>query len=178
MLAVFDIIDSDAIPAKKPKADTHSQTTGSSYQGFIVQSTNRSSTGSIESFSSSPSPSTASFPNSKDWFKRLASNTSVSPSSLGSGSNNTDSNNEMIELISRCLQKCGEEDGYMPLFKVIFTTLTDVSENRYTRLLDGRAKDILLTGVITRIVHYASKHVQLVFICNDMQCKYNLKKLL
>ncbi|KAI7898063.1 uncharacterized protein BX663DRAFT_526061 [Cokeromyces recurvatus] len=75
----------------------------------------------------------------------------------------------MVDLISRCLQKCGEEDGYMPLFKVIFTSLEDISENRYTRLLDGRARDILLTGVITRIVTHVSKHVGLVFICDDVQ---------
>jgi hypothetical protein len=80
--------------------------------------------------------------------------------------------NEMMELICRCLCKCGEEEGYMPLFKVIFTALNDIDENRFTRLLDGRARDILLTGVITRMVHHVAKHIGVVFICDDVQCKF------
>lgn len=169
MLALFEIIDSDKIPAKGTnKSDSNSQTTDSSYQGFN-QPNQPSAAGSIRSLNSSPSPSTTSFPNSKDWFKKLASRNSMAPSSIGSNASHVDLSGEMLQLITRCLQKCGEESGYMPLFKVIFTSLNDVNENRYTRLLDGRARDILLTGVISRMVHYVSKHVGLVFICDDVQ---------
>lgn len=177
MLALFEIIDSDKIPAKGTnKSDSNSQTTDSSYQGFN-QPNQPSAAGSIRSLNSSPSHSTTSFPNSKDWFKKLHSRNSMAPSSIGSNASHVDLSGEMLQLITRCLQKCGEESGYMPLFKVIFTSLNDVNENRYTRLLDGRARDILLTGVISRMVHYVSKHVGLLFICDDVQCKFNYQKL-
>lgn len=174
MLALFEIIDSDKIPVKrKGKSDTHSHTTNSSTNhprnSSNYNQSNQSIAGSNDS--ANTTPSSTSFPISKEWYRSLASYTSMSPSSLGSGSNNADMCNEMVDLISRCLQKCGEETGYVPLFKVIFTTLNDVGENRYTRLLDGRARDILLTGVITRIVQHVSRCVGLVFICDDVQCK-------
>lgn len=79
--------------------------------------------------------------------------------------------NEIAELIVRCLRICGEEDGFLPLFKVVFNTLTDVEDNRYTQRLDGRGRDILLTGLVTRMVRYVSEHVGLVFISDDIQCE-------
>ncbi|KAL9542771.1 hypothetical protein PS6_009636 [Mucor atramentarius] len=168
MIALFEIIDSDRIPPKgKGRSDSHSHTTVSSTQNHAYNTSNPSIAESNESVNTSPS--STSFPTSKEWFRSLASYASMAPSSLGSGSNNIEICNEMVDLISRCLQKCGEEIGYMPLFKVIFTTLNDVGENRYTRLLDGRARDILLTGVITRIVQHVSRCVGLVFICDDVQ---------
>jgi hypothetical protein len=168
MLVLFEIIDSDKVPPKsRNRSDSHSHSIAASNQQGLTQS-NNSVAESINS--SASSPSSTSFPTTKDWFKRLASYTSMSPSSLGSNSNNMEICNEMVELISRCLQKCGEEIGYMPLFKVVFTTLNEVNENRYTRLLDGRARDILLTGVITRIVQHVAKYVGLVIICDDVQC--------
>ncbi|KAI8049370.1 hypothetical protein BDF21DRAFT_404688 [Thamnidium elegans] len=169
ILVLFEIIDSDKIPVKamaRSDANSHS-TADNSHQGFNRHS--RSVADSIESENSSRSLSSASFPTTQEWFKRLTTYSSMTPSSFGSNSNNAEMANEMIELISRCLHKCGEERGYMPLFKLIFTTLNEVEENRYTRLLDGRAKDILLTGVITRMVLHVSKHIGLVFICDDIQ---------
>lgn len=173
MIALFEIIDSDRIPAKgKGRSDSHSHTTVSSTQNHAYNTSNPSNPSIAESNESvNTTPSSTSFPTNKEWFRSLASYASMAPSSLGSGSNNIEICNEMVDLISRCLQKCGEETGYMPLFKVIFTTLNDVGENRYTRLLDGRARDILLTGVITRIVQHVSRCVGLVFICDDVQCK-------
>ena len=166
MIALFEIIDSDKIPVKTTSKQENTSPMIGNAQPNFGQSSAANSTKSIYS---SHSPSTTSFPNSKDWFKRLTSYTSFPSSSLDSSSNDVDLNNEMVELIARCLKKCGEEEGYIPLFKVIFTTLDEVTENRYTRLLDGRARDILLTGVITRMVHYVSKHVGLVFISDDVQ---------
>ncbi|GAA5811152.1 hypothetical protein MFLAVUS_004581 [Mucor flavus] len=169
ILALFEIIESDKIPVKPmARSDSNSHSTAdSSHHGFNRHS--RSVADSIESENSSRSLSSASFPTTQEWFKRLTTYSSMTPSSFGSNSNNGELTNDMIELISRCLHKCGEERGYMPLFKLIFTTLNEVEENRYTRLLDGRAKDILLTGVITRMVLHVSKHIGLVFICDDIQ---------
>ncbi|KAI8375100.1 hypothetical protein EDC96DRAFT_497898 [Choanephora cucurbitarum] len=167
MLGLFEIIDSDRIPQKtNRKSDAFSQASNTSIHHF--QNTHSVYSASNSSSSHSLTSST-NFPTNKEWFKRLASYTSMSPSSLGSSSNNMEVTNEMVELISRCLLKCNEEAGYIPLFRDIFTTLNEISENRYTRLLDGRARDILLTGVITRMTQYVSKHVGLVFICDDVQ---------
>lgn len=83
----------------------------------------------------------------------------------------SDGSNELVDLITRCLRICGEEEGFLPLFKVVFTTLSDVEDNRYTRRLDGRARDILFKGLITRMVRYVSEHIGLVFISDDIQCK-------
>jgi hypothetical protein len=171
MLALFEIIDSDKIPYKntgRPDSHAFSNHSNSSPPFSHLNHSNQSIPESTNSTNSQRS--SGSFPTNKDIFKRFASYTSMAPSSLGSNSNNIEICNEVVELISRCLQKCGEERGYMPLFKVIFTTLSEVSENRYTRLLDGRARDILLTGVITRMVLHVSKSVGLVLICDDVQC--------
>ncbi|KAI9469638.1 MAG: hypothetical protein EXX96DRAFT_586924 [Benjaminiella poitrasii] len=125
----------------------------------IPQKTGRSQPNSPQSSSfESDLSSSSSGGQSSSRFKRLTSYTAVSSS-----------NSDMVDLILRCLQKCGEESGYVPLFKVIFASLGEVSENRYTRLLDGRARDILLTGVITRMVMHVSRHAGLVFICDDVQ---------
>lgn len=171
MLALFEIIDSDRVPLKRmANNDSRSNvTTGSNHNPRFSQS-NYSAADSRESLHSSHS--STSVPGSKEWFRRLASYASMSPSSLGSISDHQEMSNEMVELISRCVHKCGEERGYIPLFKVLFSTLNGVEENRYTRLLDGRARDILLTGVIMRMVYHVSKYTELVFICDDIQCKY------
>lgn len=172
MLGLFEIIDSDRIPQKvNRKSDALSQTSNTSIHHFQNTHSVYSASGSSSSHSLT---SSTHFPTNKEWFKRLASYTSMSPSSLGSSSNHMEVTNEMVELISRCLLKCSEEAGYIPLFKDIFTTLNEINENRYTRLLDGRARDILLMGVITRMTQHASKHVGLVFICDDVQCKIML----
>ncbi|RCI06052.1 Adenylate cyclase type 10, partial [Rhizopus stolonifer] len=168
MLALFEVIDSDKVPQKTTaRSDTYSQSTNTSSHHFHLNQSTHSVVGSNDSVASSPS--SGSFPTTKEWFKRLASYTSMSPSSMGSNSNHAEITNEIVELILRCLLKCGEEGGYMPLFKDIFTTLSEINENRYTRLLDGRARDILLTGVITRMAQHVSKHVGLVVICDDVQ---------
>lgn len=163
MLALFEIVDSDKIPAKSKMKSDHNVSSPHDY------GQNQSATGSNESLNASPSSANTS--TNKDWVRSLASYTSMPPSSMGSSSNHIDFSNEIVDLISRCLQKCGEEMDYIPLFKVIFTTMNDVEENRYTRLLDERARDILLTGLITRIAQYVSKYVGLVFICDDVQCE-------
>ncbi|CAO3591042.1 unnamed protein product [Absidia cylindrospora] len=80
-----------------------------------------------------------------------------------------DAANEILDLILRCLRKCGEDDGFLPLFKVIFGSIGETEENKYTRRLDGRGRDILLTGVITRMVKYVSEIMPIVLICDDVQ---------
>ncbi|KAI8086298.1 uncharacterized protein BX664DRAFT_335464 [Halteromyces radiatus] len=77
--------------------------------------------------------------------------------------------NEMVELILRCLRKCGENTHLLPLFRDLSIDLGSVEENRHTKHIDGRARDILLTGVIGRMVHYLSQFVSVFIICDDMQ---------
>ncbi|CAO3590801.1 unnamed protein product [Absidia cylindrospora] len=78
-------------------------------------------------------------------------------------------NNEMVELILRCLQKCGENTSLLPLFRDLSIDLGDVKNNRHTRHIDGRARDILLIGVIGRMIRYLSQFVMVFVICDDMQ---------
>lgn len=102
--------------------------------------------------------------------RRLHSSSSV-PRNFSAVSHHAESNNELAELIRKCLRKCGETENLLPLFKAVFASLTDLEENKYTARLDGRARDILLSGAITKMVRYVSEHVELVFICDDVQCK-------
>ncbi|KAI8968057.1 hypothetical protein BDF20DRAFT_898573 [Mycotypha africana] len=164
MLAVFEMIDSDRIPfkTKAKHEDRDAAIDRSSYQSLGHSSMGTSSD------STNSNPSSTSLRDNKDWYKRFAYGTMPVPT-LGNTTENMEFTKEIVNLISRCLYKCGEEAGYLPLFKVIFTALTDVAENRYTRLLDGRARDILLAGVIVRMMHHVSKHVGLVIICDDVQ---------
>lgn len=170
-MTMLEIIDSERVPHKSTlKSNSYSNSNFSSSNNSLHSpSHSYQPEGSDDSTDSSPASSN--FIRSKDWFKRLASHTSNRPSSFALPYNHAEVSNEMFELIRRCLYKCGEEEGYIPLFKAIFATLNDIDENRYTRLLDGRARDILLTGVITRMTHYVSKHVGLVLVCDDVQCK-------
>ncbi|CAO3667120.1 unnamed protein product [Rhizopus stolonifer] len=173
MMTLLEVIDSEKIPHKSTlRTSSYSNSTFSSSNNSLhTPSQSYPLEGEENSRDSSSSSASASsnFIRSRDWFRRLASHTSMPHSSFVSPSNHVDNNNEMFDLIRRCLCKCGEEEGYIPLFKAIFTKLNDVDENRYTRLLDGRARDILLTGVITRMAHYSSKYVGIVFICDDVQ---------
>lgn len=79
--------------------------------------------------------------------------------------------NELVELILRCLDKCGENLSLLPLFRDLASDLGDIENNRYTKHIDGRARDILLTGVIGRMIKYLSRFVMICMICDDMQCK-------
>ncbi|KAI8988967.1 hypothetical protein BDB01DRAFT_783845 [Pilobolus umbonatus] len=94
---------------------------------------------------------------------------SPTPSSPFSSKNNTAIGCDLSALIKRCLCKCGEQEDYMPLFKIFFHTMRDVEENKYTHSLDGQAVDILLTGLLTRMIRYASSYVGIVFVCDDIQ---------
>ncbi|KAI9268753.1 hypothetical protein BY458DRAFT_436773 [Sporodiniella umbellata] len=173
MMNLLELIDSESIPCKSTlKAKHYSNSTFSSSNQSLAspsQSYPLEDTGNSTNSTPSSASVSSNFIRSKDWFRRLESHTSIPGSLINVNLGQSDSNNEMFNLIKRCLCKCGEEEGYIPLFKAVFTKLNDIEENRYTRLLDGRARDILLTGVITRMAHYASKHVGVVFMCDDVQ---------
>lgn len=85
---------------------------------------------------------------------------------------NVECSSEIASLVTRCLRICGEQEEFLPLFKVVFANLADLLENRYTQRLDSRGRDILLIGLITRMTKYVSEHVNLVFILDDVQCEY------
>ncbi|KAI8148161.1 hypothetical protein BJV82DRAFT_594826 [Fennellomyces sp. T-0311] len=162
LLALFEIIDSDKVPANTKRRMSYLNTMGGSSNHLMgphspVSAGDRTSSGSSFSILSN-----------REWLRRIASYSSATRSITGSG-HNLDGSNEMAELITQCLQKCGEQESLLPLFKVAFASMNDVEENKYTSRLDGRARDILLSAVITRMVRYASEHVGLVLICDDVQ---------
>lgn len=177
MAVLFEIVDSEKIPSCKistesaTKCDSHflSKTGSIQSQGF-----SRLNNSAVQSTDTLPSPpSSIDIPISREFVRRHSSYVSaMSPSPLGSLCNSKETISDMERLVLRCLQKCGEETKYVPLLKAIFTNLNDVDENNYTKILDARARDIILTGLITRIVHHVSKHAELVFFCDNIQCTY------
>ncbi|CEG63430.1 hypothetical protein RMATCC62417_00573 [Rhizopus microsporus] len=169
IMALLDIIISDRIPQRSTLKYESNSNYSSSNNSFTSPMNSYRQVNSEGSTDSSPSRVSSNFIRNHGFFRRLNSRASVPTSSCVSHPNYAESNNEIVELIRHCLEKCGEEEGYIPLFKAVLPGLNDIEENRYTRLLDGRARDILLTGVITRITHYVSKHIGLVFICDDVQ---------
>ncbi|KAI8374416.1 uncharacterized protein BYT42DRAFT_639583 [Radiomyces spectabilis] len=170
MLSLFELIETDQIPDNEKKTnvpDTNHSSQHLSAQLTSMQSAERKPTDlSIASDSTFQHAETS---NSKDRGPRLTLYTSTSSTCKPTASHSTGTHNEVAEIILRALTKCGEDEGFLPLFKVIFGTLNDVEENQYTRLLDGRGRDILLTGVLVRMVRYVSEHISFVFICDDIQ---------
>ncbi|KAI9271789.1 hypothetical protein BDA99DRAFT_500982 [Phascolomyces articulosus] len=165
LLSLFEIIDSDKIPANTKRRMSHLNTTlsGNHLVGPPAQPQSPISIGDRNS-----SASSLSIISNREWLRRLASYSSATRSASGS-MHNTDINNEMADLIVHCLHKCGEQESLLPLFKAAFASMSDIPENRYTAKLDGRARDILLASVITRMVRYVSEHIGLVLICDDVQ---------
>ncbi|KAI8343565.1 hypothetical protein BC941DRAFT_411733 [Chlamydoabsidia padenii] len=80
-----------------------------------------------------------------------------------------DENNDFGGLIARCLHKCGENEALLPLFRDMSIDLGGIENNRHTKHIDGRARDILLMGAIVRMVQYLSQFVNILMICDDMQ---------
>ncbi|KAF7728389.1 hypothetical protein EC973_006197 [Apophysomyces ossiformis] len=164
LLSLFEIIDSEKVPQNPTRNSLLSYVPSMHY-------TSRSGTPSVMDameVASSVADSTNQL--DKDWRPRVLSYASASPSLAALSMHNHDASpNEMAELICRCLAKCGESEGLLPVFKLVFLNLSEVEENKYSRRLDGRGRDILLSGVLVRMLRYVSEHVGLVFICDDMQ---------
>lgn len=158
LISLFELIDSEKIPqnTKQHSIGNHLPSTPLNAPS---RAGNRTSTASQLSVVSN-----------RESLRRLESYSSHHASSP----HLTDFSNELTELITRCLSKCGEDENLLPLFKSAFTTLGEVRENKYTSRLDGRARDILLAGVISRMIRYTCEHVGFVFICDDVQCKLKM----
>lgn len=153
ILALFEIIDSNKVPQNvKRRSHYLSGSSGGFYSG--------DSNASIESPRSSLFPTTIEPSSSRHTHHVCMENPE-----------NVECSNEITNLITRCLRICGEQDEFLPLFKVVFANLADLPDNRYTQRLDSRGRDILLIGLITRMIKYVSEHVGLVFIFDDVQCK-------
>lgn len=181
LLALFEVIDSDKVPQNARRRVPYLSGAGGFYLNDSITNSHGAETSAASSTSSVvPSPTTTKDANSNNTAalqnitRQLTNQSAVSRMSatLDAGDIISDGSNELVDLIARCLRTCGEEEGFIPLFKVVFTTLSDVEDNRYTRRLDGRARDILLKGLITRMVRYVSEHIALVFISDDIQCKW------
>ncbi|ORX45471.1 hypothetical protein DM01DRAFT_1311751 [Hesseltinella vesiculosa] len=182
LLSLFDIIDSDKVPQntrKRLSATNNSPsihtTSTSIHPGDTSPASSMSSIYRASSHTNQMNPPTMTTATPTNpthhRMQTLNSHSSVTRSSYGAYSTYSPdgSGNEVAELILRCLRKCGEEDGFLPLFKMIFGSLGETEENRYTRRLDGRGRDILLTGVITRMVKYVSECISVILICDDVQ---------
>jgi hypothetical protein len=187
LLTLFETIDSDQVPCNPRRRLSHfTASTGN----YIYDSLHSYGVGMDASGVSSSPPSSPSSPIALATIKesQVPANTTTAnstqqsashlanqrPSVAGAevnGDSLPESSNELVELITRCLRKCGEEEEFLPLFKVVFTTLADLQDNVATQRLDVRGRDILLTGVITRMIRYVSEHTGLVFISDDVQCK-------
>ncbi|KAI7901853.1 uncharacterized protein BX663DRAFT_512624 [Cokeromyces recurvatus] len=177
LLALFDIIESGQIPQNMKRrvsciAGSSGAYTNDSTSHYFSNSEN--SVGSSHS-SLAHSPTTISPKDNHNNHPLNILRQSL-PTSNTSGSSVTDDNeehmenaNDLVDLITRCLRICGEEEKLLPLFKVIFAPLADLKDNKYIQRLDGRGRDILLTGTINRMVKYVSEHVGLVFISDDVQ---------
>ncbi|KAG0795990.1 hypothetical protein G6F22_004998 [Rhizopus arrhizus] len=185
LLTLFETIDSDQVPCNPRRRLSHfTASTGN----YMYDSLHSYGVGMDASGVSSSPPSSPSSPIALATIKesQVPANTTTTnstqqsashlanqrPSVAGAevnGDSLPESSNELVELITRCLRKCGEEEEFLPLFKVVFTTLADLQDNAATQRLDVRGRDILLTGVITRMIRYVSEHTGLVFISDDVQ---------
>ncbi|KAI9496217.1 hypothetical protein BDB00DRAFT_953131 [Zychaea mexicana] len=76
---------------------------------------------------------------------------------------------DIKQNILYCLHKCGEDDNYLPLFNVIFPSMSGVEESAYTERLDERTRERLLCNLILRMVQFVSKTTNLVLFCDDLQ---------
>lgn len=174
LLALFEIIDSQDLPPNSKRRLSYFTGSTHLYDSAYSHGLESSDVSSSPS-STPPSPTTLTtikepqLPNGNNT--SYFSSSRLSPPAEIHGDDIPESASELVEQITRCLRKCGEEEEFLPLFKVVFTTLADVPDNRTTRRLDVRARDILLTGVITRMIRYVSEHTSLVFISDDVQCK-------
>ncbi|KAI9311724.1 hypothetical protein BX666DRAFT_1994979 [Dichotomocladium elegans] len=160
LISLFEIIDSDGLPDNIKRRMSF-------VQGPFVGPQSANSGANALSSNAADRSSTSSLI-SMEPLSRLQSASSIRCYNASSH-NNGDVNNELAELIRKCLKKCGETDNLLPLFKAVFMSLADLEENKYTIRLDGRARDILLSDVIIKMVRHVSEHVELVFICDDVQ---------
>ncbi|KAI7871605.1 hypothetical protein BDF14DRAFT_1762829 [Spinellus fusiger] len=166
MLILFEKIDSENFPSTdlSNRPSLGNESSGTSYtDSFSLKNCSGSPDFSIRSAYSTH------IIGYNEWSKRPTSYPSNSSTSSASFKAYHEINQGIIDLIKRCLVKCGESKSYLPLFKIIFTTLSEVKENKQTNHLDGRARDLILCGVITRMINYASRQVSLLLVCDDVQ---------
>jgi hypothetical protein len=196
LLGLFDILESDKIPVSKQvrsiqglndnmsstssNASRHVSYAGNSMGQPSTPASNRQDNApsflplaplptkesTLVSLSRSQSISMPSSPaNGNDWYKIKSINSNV-PASTNVRNEVT---TELVDLILKCLRKIGEDESFLPLFKGVFTALSEVDENRFTRKLDGRGRDILFTGMIVRMIRYLTEYVSIMIICDDVQ---------
>lgn len=197
LLGLFDILESEKIPVSKQVRsiqglnDNMSSTSSSAsrHLSYAGNSMGQSSTSAhnrqentptflplaplptkestLVSLSRSQSISMPTSPaNGNDWYKIKSTNLNVSPTSTNVRNEVT---TELVDLILKCLRKIGEDESFLPLFKGVFTALSEVDENRFTRKLDGRGRDILFSGLIVRMIRYLTEYVSIMIICDDVQ---------
>lgn len=153
-MALFEIIDSNQVPQNTKRRSYNFNSSGGFFSGD-----------SSASFESSPTTTThTQFPEAPNFHNHHTTACMENPE-------NADCSNEIAGLVTRCLRICGEQDEFLPLFKVIFANLADFPDNRYIQRLDSRGRDVLLIGLMTRMIKYVSDHVNLVFVLDDVQCK-------
>ncbi|CDH51330.1 hypothetical protein RO3G_09281 [Lichtheimia corymbifera JMRC:FSU:9682] len=165
LLTIMELIDSLPMPTIQPphRQQSFGRTLDSSNTG-----TTPSSVGSVSRASLSRGTSNS------EWFKRLTwggSSSRITPTQSPSRYNDQEmSRSDEVILLRHCLEKCGEDERFLPLFAAVFPSISDeTGENKYTRRLDSHTRDLLLSGIIVRIIQYASSNLNLVLICDDIQ---------
>ncbi|KAI7854568.1 hypothetical protein BDC45DRAFT_508695 [Circinella umbellata] len=76
---------------------------------------------------------------------------------------------DIASNILYCLDKFGEDENYLPLFRIIFPSMSNVDENQYTKRLDERSRDRILQNLVLRMIEYVSDYMSLVLFCDDIQ---------
>ena len=79
---------------------------------------------------------------------------------------------DIASNILYCLGKFGEDENYLPLFRIIFPSMSNVDENQYTKRLDERVRDRILQNLVLRMIQYVSDYMNLVLFCDDIQCTF------
>lgn len=168
-MALFEVIDSDQVPQNTKRRSNY--LSGSS--GAFSADSFSNGEASVDSPISSIFPTPLASKDNSQSNQNTDTNTASSSNANGTreAAEPEEFSNETSDLITRCLNICGEEEELLPLFKVVFAALADLPDNRHTQRLDSRGRDILLCGLITRMIKYVSDHVGLVFILDDVQCK-------
>ncbi|CAO3629174.1 unnamed protein product [Cunninghamella blakesleeana] len=195
VISILEAIDSDDIPEKPNKSRNRKSASSKRYSDLSIADGNASKNikSNRESYNSNSTDELQQHnyirrkrPSLKDHHQCITmsqvdgysssdSNQHISlvrPSSFYSNPKDSyrqDINKELMELVIRCLIKCGENESVLPLFRDLAFGLGDLEDNRHTRSIDGRAREILLIGVIVNMVQYLSKFVSILIICDDMQ---------
>ncbi|KAL0091054.1 hypothetical protein F4703DRAFT_1400836 [Phycomyces blakesleeanus] len=165
MFSIFETIDSSEIPTSTKQYPTLFEDILKKSKTFEPSSSPYTEDQRVHTIDAPIASSSV----HKDWVNKPIRYPILSPVSAGSCPDYQAFNKEVEELIQRCLLKCGESESYLPLFKMIFPVLNNISENNDTKSLDGRSRDIVISRIVIKMINYVGKFYGLLFVCDDAQ---------